>query len=52
MDMSIMDMIWLFPNPFSSMAPERHDATHRPQPLHKADSISALSVFSLNLGAE
>jgi hypothetical protein len=34
------------------MAPDRQDAVQSPHPLHKADSISALPVFSLNLGAE
>jgi hypothetical protein len=38
--------------PRSLIAPERQDATHKPQPLQSAGFISAFAVFSLKPGAE
>jgi hypothetical protein len=47
--------IWLLSKPFKWIAPERQDATHRPQPLHRTGLTSALPALgpvSVKNGAE
>ena len=48
-------MIWSVPKPLRLMAPDRQEATHRPQPLHRTGLISALPAkgpSSIKDGAE
>jgi hypothetical protein len=51
----IIAIIWSVPKPLRLMAPDLHEATHRPQPLHSTGFICALPAkgpSSINDGAE
>jgi hypothetical protein len=51
----IMAMIWPSSKPFKFKAPDRHDATQRPHPLHRTGFTSALPAngpFWIKEGAE